>query len=104
MQELADSWKNSDIFKCQLDLNLKELSSKSKYPLHWLDFIKLVNKSNAKTILDIGCGCGAYYKLCGMELKDLKYVGIDYSSEAIDLAKKQWGYNDFYVMAYNELT
>lgn len=104
MNKPSDSWKNSSVFNRQLELNLKEISSKSKYPSHWIDFIDLVNKVSPKSMLDVGCGCGTFYKLCDIEFNNIKYVGIDYSQEAIHLAINQWKYNNFYVMDYKQLT
>lgn len=97
-----DSWKNQNVFKKQLELNLLELSN--NYPQHWLDFIKFINTEKPKSILDIGCGCGSYYKLCNIEFPDIKYTGIDYSDDAIKLAKEKWIYNEFYVKDINDLT
>jgi len=97
-----NSWKNKNVFKKQLDLNINELSN--SYPQHWLDFIKFIKQENPKTILDIGCGCGSYYELCNREFTDIKYTGIDYSLDAIELAKNKWNHNEFYVKDINELS
>ena len=97
-----NSWKNKNVFKKQLELNILELSN--NYPQHWLDFIKFINIEKPKTILDIGCGCGSYYELCNLEFSNIKYTGIDYSNEAIELAKQKWDYDRFYVKDINELT
>lgn len=97
-----DSWKNKNVFKKQLDLNVTELSN--SYPQHWLDFIKFIKQEKPKSILDIGCGCGSYYELCNREFNDIKYTGIDYSLDAIDLAKMKWNYSEFYVKDINELS
>lgn len=94
---LSDSWKNSNVFHKQLDLNLIEFSSLSNYPPHWKSFINFVNVVKPKSILDIGCGCGSYYELCKRHFGNLKYVGFDYSESAISLAKEHWKYNEFYV-------
>jgi len=100
-----DSWKNKNVFIKQLELNKKEFLN---YPEHWNVFIKIIsnliiNTSNLK-LLDIGCGCGSYYKLCQDNFKNnLFYVGIDYSNEAIDLAKTTWNYSNFYCKDLFEL-
>ena len=103
MNSVINSWKNSNVFQSQLSLNLKELSSENMYPPHWLSFLELVNSFQPKTILDVGCGCGAYYELCKRHL-DIEYTGIDYAKEAIELAKKTWSYDNFIVKDYKELT
>jgi SAM-dependent methyltransferase len=95
---LKDSWKNKNIFLKQLELNKNEFLN---YPDHWKIFVKLLNdiilKEKQISILDIGCGCGAFYKLCLDNFKNsINYTGIDYSSEAIEIAKKTWNYDKFY--------
>lgn len=96
-----DSWKNKDVFDKQLKLNVKELNG--SYPNHWLTNIELLLLANPSSILDVGCGCGAFYEVCKQELPELKYFGIDYSSEAIELATQTWG-KHFEVLDYKELT
>ena len=66
MKSLINNWKNPTLCREQLSLNLREISNQAHYPEHWIDFIQLVNTFKPKTILDIGCGCGAYYKLCAI--------------------------------------
>ena len=92
-EDYTDSWKNKNIFQKQLELNKKEFIN---YPQHWIDFIEIVKsiKFNNK-ILDIGCGCGSFYKLCNDNFKDIEYTGIDYSIDAIELAKKEWNVDCF---------
>lgn len=103
MNNVTDSWKNKNVFIKQLDLNLRELSNKN-YPEHWLAFIQLINMEKPNSILDIGCGCGAYYELCRKEFPWLKYTGVDYSEEAITLASNKWSHSEFFVKDYKELT
>jgi trans-aconitate methyltransferase len=115
MADLSETWKNSTVFKKQLELNLKELLGSRlmpldarirKYPSHWKDFISLVRGMSPQpnTILDVGCGCGAYYELCKKEFPDIKYHGIDYSQEAINIAVRQWECENFLVKDYKDLT
>jgi len=103
MDNVINSWKNNNVFKKQLELNIKELSNEQYYPSHWKAFLVLLKQNNPKSMLDIGCGCGAYYALCNKELNGLLYIGIDYSNEAIDLAKKNWSYDGFIVKNYLDL-
>ena len=114
--KFTDSWKNKIVFQKQLLLNKKEFES---YPQHWKGFISICNKifetKNKINLLDIGCGCGSYYKLCKDNFHDkIQYFGIDYSQEAIELCKREWDYNSFecknifeldvdYVREYNVL-
>jgi len=104
MNNVTNSWKNKKVFEKQLELNLKELSNESYYPSHWRAFISLLRENKPKTMLDVGCGCGTYYELCKREISDLKYTGMDYSEEAINLAIKYWSYNGFIVKDYLHLT
>ena len=96
-----DSWKNKGVFDQQLELNIKELNA--RYPSHWIDNIKLLSTYKPDSILDIGCGCGAFYEVCKKELPSMKYYGTDYSKDAVRLANKTWG-NYFEVLDYKELT
>ena len=80
--------------KQQLELNLRELNG--PYPNHWKEFLEYVKHYNIKSILDLGCGVGAYYKLLQDNFPEVKYVGMDYAFEAVDLAKKHWEYKEFY--------
>jgi len=98
-----DSWKNKSVFLKQLELNRHQLSNPNNYPEHWHSFKHFLNEletSNPKTILDIGCGCGAMSQLC---LPEIKYTGIDYAQEAIDVAKINFN-AEFFCMDYQELT
>lgn len=104
MDELVDSWKSKYASECQLSLNLTEISDRSKYPNHWFDFISFAKRISPKSILDVGCGCGVFYKLCKKELSGVEYMGIDYSDVAIETAIEQWNANCFYVMNYKDLT
>lgn len=104
MSDLSNNWKNKKIFTKQLELNLREISS--EYPLHWKCFVKYLSflKSNffVQTLLDVGCGSGVYSKLTTD--MDIGYTGIDYSEEAIDIAKQQWPNAEFLVKDYRDLT
>lgn len=102
MNNVIDSWKNEKVFKKQLELNRAQLNN--QYPEHWLIFIQFLENFKHTNILDVGCGCGAYYELCKKHFPEIKYTGIDYSREAIDLAISTWNHNNFFVMDYRNLT
>lgn len=104
MDNVINSWKNSKVFEKQLQLNLNELINNNTYPSHWHAFISFIKEIKPKTLLDIGCGCGAFYELCSREFNEIVYTGHDYSKEAIDLAIKKWGYTGFFVKDYLSLT
>jgi ubiquinone/menaquinone biosynthesis C-methylase UbiE len=85
-----DSWKNKEVSEMQLELNKEEIEG--RYPEHWHHFLvgmKLFDKQPAH-ILDVGCGVGVFCELLHKECPDMKYTGLDYSEEAIALAKKTW--------------
>lgn len=103
MTEHINSWKNEKIFLDQLELNKLELVS--GYPHHWVLFISLIKQiENKKNILDIGCGCGAIYELCRKEFPSLEYFGIDYSEDAVKIAKKEFCETCFDVLDVYDLT
>lgn len=103
--KFINSWKNKKVFEKQLSLNLKELSG--TYPSHWnafLVFIGYLEKTPAKRIIDVGCGCGSYSELCRRHAPWLRYTGIDYAQEAVDVASKQWFNATFFQKDYKDLT
>jgi trans-aconitate methyltransferase len=102
MMSVIDNWKYSNVFKKQLDYNLMELEG--TYPPHWYSFISLININNPQSMLDVGCGCGSFYELCKRELPNIKYYGVDYSENAIKLAKETWDENSFSVKDCLKLT
>lgn len=104
MKDVYKNWDSASVFEDQLALNIKELSSEESYPMHWHHFLHFVREIEAKSILDLGCGCGAYYQLCKRYFPDLKYTGADFSQKAVDLAKKTWNYDGFIVKNLFELT
>jgi len=104
MSDIKDAWKNKKVFLKQLEYNLQELSSPERYPNHWKALLLCIEKTNAKSILDIGCGCGAVSEVVRMNCPSVRYVGLDYSSDAIDLAKNTWGSSEFFVKDLMDLT
>lgn len=99
-----ENWKNEAVSIKQLELNLKELSSYSSYPPHWIFFIEFIKKHDFKSIIDIGCGVGAYAKLIKDNDLNVNYKGIDYSKKAIEIAKKQWNFGDFECLDFHDLS
>ena len=99
------TWKNADIssFCQQFERNIYELNY--NYPPHWIHFIQHIKiiRDNIKRIIDIGCGVGAYYKLCQRYFPALEYIGYDFSPVAIDLAKKVWEYDNFFIKDLNNI-
>lgn len=101
MNDYIDSWKNRSVFERQKDLNKSELQN---YPIHWRGFISAMAMIEKKdSLLDIGCGSGIFYALCKKEFPNLKYFGLDYSEEAIEISKKENNINCFEVKDVNDL-
>jgi trans-aconitate methyltransferase len=94
--EHKDNWKNQSVFDQQLQLNLTQISSPSSYPEHWGVFLAYLEEITPQSILDIGCGVGIFYKLLQNHYPNITYTGVDYSIEAINVAKQQWGVNCFF--------
>lgn len=103
MTEHIDAWKNDEVFRKQLELNLWELSG--NYPPHWKTIgMFLDDLKDAKSLLDVGCGCGAMSEVVKRKNPGIKYTGIDYAKEAINIAAGFWPGADFTVMDYQSLT
>lgn len=103
-RELADAWKNKNVFQKQLECNIQELSSKQSYPPHWNASIELIQHHEPKTLLDIGCGCGTFCEVCFRNVPNVLYTGMDYSEDAIEIAKEKWNKDAFFVKDVWELT
>jgi predicted TPR repeat methyltransferase len=87
MYEYINSWRDcKESFEKQLQCNLFELNG--NYPPHWNSFLFCIDKNKPKRVVDIGCGVGAYGKLC-LD-KSIEYIGYDYSENAIGIAKREW--------------
>jgi trans-aconitate methyltransferase len=102
MADYKDSWKSKEVFEQQLSLNKKQLDG--AYPEHWKVFLSTMRANGVKFLLDIGCGCGAYYQLCKKELPNLFYAGVDYSQEAIDIALREFPDGYFFCASLDVLT
>jgi len=105
---MSESWKSSPtVFQKQLDLNLRYFKT-GIYPPHWYAFLiflhEIQEKYPIRSILDIGCGCGACYGLLKKECPTPLYIGVDFAAHAIDVAKKHWGVNQFFVKSLWDLT
>ena len=101
-----NSWKIKELHEKQLALNTREYQS-AGWPQHW-NFLLEVGKKNFNKetkVLDIGCGCGFLNLLLKneTEIEGSNYTGVDYSENAIKIAKENFPGN-FYAKSYNELT
>lgn len=95
-----ETYKNSkSAFEKQLKININELNG--NYPAHWnqllIDLDFLLKNYKIDNFIDIGCGCGATKKLLETHFPKLNYIGFDYSENAINVAKKYWGYDNFFI-------
>lgn len=85
------TWKQAQrAFHQQLERNIMELNW--NYPTHWHHFIQHIAKiqNYIDRIIDVGCGVGAYYKLCQRSFPHLIYKGYDSAPYAIKLAQQKW--------------
>lgn len=96
---METNWKSPSIPEQQLNLNLRQLSDKRNYAPHWRHFLSLMKiiENKVDTLYDLGCGVGTMYKVTKDNSLNIKYVGIDFSESMIQLAKKTWNSEDFYV-------
>ena len=102
MSNFINNWKNKKVFEKQLELNKSEFNN--SYPQHWFDFLNTIKLLNISSILDVGCGSGIYYNLCKKELPNINYFGVDYSIDAIEIAKREYSETNFNVKSINDLT
>lgn len=86
---LAEAWKDSSIPPQQYTLSEGEYQRwVAGTPVAPFDALRDCLKpiGDGKTVLEVGCGAGYYYNVlqhCG----DYQYFGVDYSEEAIRIAK-----------------
>jgi len=100
----VDSWKNRNVFLKQLAHGLTQLSQDdNNMPDHWKKFCTIIESEKPKSMLDVGCGCGLYYSLMNRKFPDIKYFGVDYSEDAVEIAKDAWNKNVFEVMDFWKL-
>ena len=97
-----DSWKNKEVFTDQLKLNQQQLNN--QYPIHWKQFVDILLHLKTSNLLDIGCGVGSVSELCSKELPHVNYTGVDYSKDAIDIAKEHWPTHSWHVKDYTDIT
>lgn len=103
-----NSWKNREVFKKQLALNIEELNNFYKFvPFHLGDFLHFVTSirdaGSSCRLLDVGCGVGSYYELCRYFAPWVRYKGIDFAQEAVDIARGQWAGIDVGCRDYKSL-
>ncbi len=103
LYNIPEEWKHKDIPHKQLELNKYELNN--RYPPHWISFLNLIDivkkmegdSFNSYNLLDLGCGVGTTYQLLKDNNINCGFIGYDFSEHMIDLAKKEWNYDKFYV-------
>ena len=62
-------------------------SNTSIYIKVWKHIIELTKKNKIKKVLDLGCGPGQFAEFLNTNIDDITYTGIDFSIEAISIAK-----------------
>ena len=88
---LDNTWGSKSILKHIGDTRAKfnQLYKGEKYLIS--RFIK-----NNDSVLDIGCGQGGLYEILNKKFKKIKYTGIDFNKQMIDLAKSNFPSGKFY--------
>ena len=102
--DLINAWKHTSIFDEQLQCNLSQLESTETYPEHWNVSLDIIAEQKPNSLLDIGCGCGAFSEVCHRHFPSMKYCGCDYSSAAIDLANETWKNRCFFEKDIMDMT
>ena len=69
-----------------------------------VEFVDMVGKLNIRSVLDIGCGAGAFYYLLKSAHPNIKYKGSDLSSAQIRRAKLRFGDDLFEVKNVEDIT
>ena len=87
----------NDVF-CDVSLarywdNLLDLQTELMLPLEWPLFYRSDQWGAAHTVLDIGCGNGRYIYEISKKFPNKSYIGIDQSTELINIAKSKYGSN-----------
>ena len=105
MQDCKDSWKNRAVFEAQLHLNQLELAG-DRYPQHWIDYLALLQDAIGDApafVADVGCGAGVMAELLRRNFPNASYMGFDYASEAIDIARVTWPFANFLKRGWADL-
>lgn len=91
----ADAWKDAQIADGQHRLSVEELAhfarGKSVLPYdifcELLEWLPDVPRGPLTRFLDVGCGCGYYREVLQLRGYEYDYTGVDYSSQALALAR-----------------
>jgi len=75
----------------------KVVSSESIYLPVWKLVVDYIERENAKSVLDIGCGPGQFAEYLLNRIPKINYTGIDFSEIAINQAKKRCPKGNFLV-------
>jgi 2-polyprenyl-3-methyl-5-hydroxy-6-metoxy-1,4-benzoquinol methylase len=70
------------------------------YPL-WLRVCQEVMRRQSTSVLEVGCGSGSFAHML-FDRSDVKYLGFDFSREAIMKARKRTGRDDAFVVSRAE--
>jgi len=85
---------NNILLKTKRDYNIIASHFSKKRSFFWKDwqsFLKLVKQGDK--VLDLGCGNGRLYQV--LKDKKITYLGIDFSSNLLEIAKKKYPQADF---------
>ncbi|MDV6328079.1 methyltransferase domain-containing protein [Idiomarina sp. Sol25] len=79
-------------------------SEGSVYVPVWKKVCEIINQSNLKKVIDIGCGPGQFAEYFVNHCPHVKYLGLDFSEVAVDLAKERCPNMKFSCENVNEYT
>lgn len=74
---------------------------KSSFWENYFEFLHTHFQEKNKSILDLGCGTGLAIDYLKCEPKD--YIGVDYSTEMLEVARKKFPHHHFYVKSILEV-
>lgn len=73
--------------KFKTSAEFQKPGSKSVYIPVWREVLNVIQVNKIKKVLDLGCGPGQFAQYAFSIIPDLDYTGIDFSPEAIKMAK-----------------
>ncbi len=68
----------------------------SLYAPVWRQIIEILHQQGSKSILDLGCGPGQFGEFMSENSLDVLYCGVDFSSEAINQARRRCPTGQFF--------
>ncbi len=101
---MISAWLNRDVAFAHRAVVLEQLTSPNlSQPYNvFIEIMRELNLPKGTTLLDIGCGAGAYGVLCERYFPNIEYHGTDASEHMIEFAKGICPSGKFNVVSLNE--